>query len=193
MKIEVIAQSRALQGSGASRRLRRAGKVPGIVYGGNTPAVAIELDHNNLYHALRNEAFHSSILDLVIDGKAEKVLLRATQWHAYKPQVHHIDFQRVAADQKLHMNVPLHFVNADVAPGVKMGGGIVNHVLTEVEVSCLPGDLPEFIEVDLSKLDAGSAIHLSELKLPKGVELVAKAGDLAVAAIAAVRGGGSAE
>ncbi|WP_018149831.1 50S ribosomal protein L25/general stress protein Ctc [Leeia oryzae] len=193
MKIEVIAQSRALQGSGASRRLRRAGKVPAIVYGGNTPAVAIELDHNNLFHALRNEAFHSSILDLVIDGKSEKVLLRATQWHAYKQQVHHVDFQRVAADQKLHMNVPLHFVNADIAPGVKMGGGIVNHVLTEVEVSCLPGDLPEFIEVDLAKLDAGNAIHLSELKLPKGVELVAKAEDLAVAAIAAVRGSTAAE
>ncbi|NLR75230.1 50S ribosomal protein L25/general stress protein Ctc [Leeia aquatica] len=195
MKIEVIAQSRAKQGSGASRRLRHAGKVPGIVYGGNVAPLVIELDHNNLFHAMRNEAFHSSILDLVVDGKAEKVLLRATQWHAYKQQIQHVDFQRVAADQKLHMKVPLHFVNGEIAPGVKLGGGIVNHILTEVEVSCLPGDLPEFIEVDLSKLAAGAAVHLSELKLPKGVELVSlgRGEDLAVAAIAAVRGGGSAE
>lgn len=188
MAIEVIAQARAQEGSGASRRLRRAGKVPGIVYGGNTAAVSIELDHNSTYYALQNEAFHSSILNLVIDGKAEQVLLRASQWHAYKQQVLHVDFQRVAADQKLSMKVPLHFVNGDVCPGVKLGGGIVNHILTEVEVSCLPADLPEFIEVDLVGLTAESAIHLSELKLPKGVELVAQAGDLAVAAIAAVRG-----
>ncbi len=195
MKIEVIAQSRALQGSSASRRLRRDGKVPGIVYGGGKDPVVIELDHNNLFHALRNEAFHSSILDLAVDGKSEKALLRTVQWHPYKQQVLHIDFQRVAADQKIHMKVPFHFVNADIAPGVKLGGGIVNHVLNEAEVSCLPGDLPEFIEVDLGKLEAGGSIHLADIKLPKGVELVAltKGDNHGVASIAGVKGGGEEE
>jgi large subunit ribosomal protein L25 len=150
--MKVVATTRNTQGSGASRRLRRTGKVPGILYGGNAEPTAIEIEHNPLYHSLRVEAFHSSILDMEIDGRAERVLLRDVQWHAYRQQVMHIDFQRVAADQKIHVKVPLHFVNQDVSPAVKLSAAIVSHVLTEIDVSCLPGNLPEFIEVDLSNL-----------------------------------------
>jgi len=170
MKIEVSATSRKAQGTGASRRLRNAGRVPGIVYGGSGP-VLIELDHNNLYHALRNEAFHASILTLDVEGKKEQVLLRDFQMHPFRQQVQHIDFQRVQADKKIHMKVPLHFVNAEVSPGVKLHGGIASHVLNELDISCLPADLPEFIEVDLSTLDVSRPVHVSDLKLPKGVEV----------------------
>lgn len=189
--IEVIAQSRALQGTSASRRLRGAGKVPGIVYGGAAATQLIEIDHNALYYQLRNESFHSTVLNMNIDGTVQTVLLRASQWHPFKQLVLHVDFQRVDASEKLHMKVPLHFINADVAPGVKMSGSSVSHVLNEVEISCLPANLPEFIEVDLSKLEAGHSIHLADLTMPAGVELVAlNHGDnQAVASIAAVRGG----
>lgn len=191
MKIEVIAKKRDVQGKGASRRLRHAGVVPAVVYGGKADAVSIELDHNSIYHQLRMEAFHASILTLNLDGKTEPVLLRDVQMHAFKPIVLHVDFQRVPADQKLHTKVPLHFINADIAPGVKLTGGTVSHILNEVEVACLPKDLPEFIEVDLKDLTAGHSIHLSDLKLPKGVEIVAhgKAAEQAVASIAAPKGG----
>ncbi len=191
MKIEVIAKKRDVQGKGASRRLRHAGVVPAVVYGGKSDAVSIELDHNSIYHQLRMEAFHSSVLTLNLDGKKEPVLLRDVQMHAYKQIVLHVDFQRVPADQKLHTKVPLHFVNGDVAPGVKLTGGKVSHIMTEVDVACLPKDLPEFIEVDLKDLAAGHSIHLNELKLPKGVELVAhgKAAEQAVASISAPKGG----
>ncbi|MBI5919146.1 MAG: 50S ribosomal protein L25/general stress protein Ctc [Nitrosomonadales bacterium] len=192
MTIEIIATSRTAQGTGASRRLRRTGRVPGIVYGVGD-AVAIELDHNNLYYALRNEAFHASILSLNLNGKAESVLLRDFQMHPYKQQVLHIDFQRVDLNKAMHTKVPLHFTNTEVAPGVKLGGGIVNHVLNELEVVCLPGVLPEFIEVDLSNLQLGHSIHVSDIKLPAGVALAGHhhAAD-AVATIQVPRGAGEA-
>ncbi len=168
MKIEMTATSREAQGTGASRRLRKAGRVPGIVYGG-AEAQMIELDHNTLYHALRNEAFHASILTLDMGDKKQQVLLRDFQMHPFRQQVMHIDFQRVQADKKIHMKVPLHFTNAAAAPGVKVGGGTISHVLSDLEIACLPADLPEFIEVDLSSLDIGHSIHVSDVKLPKGV------------------------
>ena len=160
MALEVIAQERKKQGTGASRRLRNAGKVPGIVYGGKKPAQTIEIDHNALFHALRNEKFHASILELTLDGAKEQVLLRAVNMHPYKVQVQHVDFQRVAADQKIHMKVPLHFVGAEVSPAVKLSGALVSHALNEVDVRCLPADLPEFIEVDLSKMTVGHSVHV---------------------------------
>ncbi|MDA8382176.1 MAG: 50S ribosomal protein L25/general stress protein Ctc [Betaproteobacteria bacterium] len=191
MTMEITATRRGVQGKGASRRLRRAGRLPGIVYGGGVEAAVIEMDHNEIYHRLKQEAFHASILSLVVDGAKESVLLRDFQMHPYRPQILHMDFQRVAQDQKVHVKVPLHFVNADVAPGVKLAGGVVSHILNEVDISCLPKDLPEFIEVDLSNLAAGHSVHLSQLKLPGGVEIsaLAKGGeDLAVATIVVPRG-----
>jgi len=167
----VIATARSEQGSSASRRLRRAGRVPAVVYGVGTQAASIELDHNSIYHALRKEEFHSSILDLDVAGTVEKVLLRAVQWHPYKQQVLHVDFQRVNEKQSIHVKVPLHFVNAETSPAVKVGGAIINHVMNELDINVLPGDLPQFIEVDLAGLELGQSIHLSELKLPKGVTL----------------------
>ncbi len=172
MKIEFNANKRELQGTGASRRLRRSGKVPGILYGGEAAAEPIELDHNALFHSLKQEAFHASILTMNLDGQKQPVLLRDYQMHAFKPQVLHIDFQRVAADRKIHMKVPLHFVNADSAPGVKLQGGVVSHVLNELNVTCLPADLPEFIEVDMKNVSVGHSIHAKDLNLPKGVEVV---------------------
>jgi len=191
MQIEVIAFKRDAQGSSASRRLRHAGKVPGIVYGGAAAPLQIELDHNALYHALRKEAFHSSVLMLTVDGNKESVLLRDTQWHPYKQQVLHVDFQRVDKDHKIHVKVPLHFMNAETAPGVKLGGGKPHHIVNELDVECLPGSLPEFIEVDMGALEVGHAIHANDLKLPGGVELVAhlKAENPTVASINAPKGG----
>lgn len=177
MQFEIIAQTRTLQGTSASRRLRRAGKVPAIVYGSGEAPQSIEVNHNELLLKLKKEAFHSSILNLVVDGQKQQVLLRDTQVHAYKPLVLHIDFQRVDPTHELHIKVPLHFVNADLAPGVKLSGGLVNHVLTEVDVSCLAKDLPEFIEVDLSALTVGQNIHISGLTLPAGVKPVVHSGD----------------
>lgn len=170
--MKVIAFPRKEQGTGASRRLRRAGQTPGIVYGGTAAPLNVAVDHNALYHALKKETFHSSILDLEIDGKVEQVLLRDFQVHAYKQLVLHVDFQRVDASQKLHTKVPLHFVNAEVSPAVKLHGGIISHVAAELDVTCLPKNLPEFIEVDLAKLDVGQSIHLADLKLPNGVTAV---------------------
>jgi large subunit ribosomal protein L25 len=185
MQIEISAKKRTLQGKGASRRLRGSGTVPGIIYGGEGSAQPIELDHNNLYHKLKLEAFHASILSMDVEGQKEPVLLRDVQMHPFKLQVLHIDFQRVDRRKKIHMKVPLHFINADVAPGVKLSGGIVSHVLTELDVSCLPKDLPEFISVDLVDLAAGNTVHLSDLQLPPGVEIpsLAKGDDLPVATI----------
>jgi large subunit ribosomal protein L25 len=171
MAIEVVAQTRKEQGTGASRRLRRDGKVPGIVYGGKTPAVNIVLDHNTLFHQLRNEKFHASILSMELDGAKEQVLLRAVNMHPFKMMVQHIDFQRVSATDKIHMKVPLHFVNAEVSPAVKLSSAVISHVMNEVDIRCLPADLPEFIEVDLSGLTVGHSIHVRDIKLPKGVEL----------------------
>ena len=185
MKIAIKAETRKGQGTGASRRLRRAEKVPGIIYGGGKDATVIELDHNNLYHKLKLEAFHASILDMELEGKTESVLLRDVQMHAWKQIVLHVDFQRVAADKKIHMKVPLHFINADIAPGVKVSSGIVSHIINEILISCLPKDLPEFIEVDLKDLAAGHSLHLSNLQMPAGVDSVAlhKGDDQSVATI----------
>ena len=177
MKFELNAYKRELQGSGASRRLRRANKVPGIIYGGAAAPALIELDHNDLLLALRKEAFHSSVLSLKIDGKVETVLLRDSQMHPYKPLVLHVDFLRVDATHAIHQKVPLHFVNGDQAPGVKLGGGKVTVTMNEVDVTCLPQDLPAFIEVDLKDLQAGATIHVSQLVLPKGVKPVVHGSD----------------
>ena len=172
MKIEISARKREAQGTGASRRLRRSGNVPGIVYGGDKDAVTIELNNKELYQHLTNEAFHASILTLKLDGVAQDVLLRAFNMHPWKGHVQHHDFQRVSKDKKMHMKVPLHFVNAEVSPGVKEQGGVPNHVINELNISCLPDDLPGFIEVDMGHLTIGHSIHVKDLKLPKGVEPV---------------------
>jgi large subunit ribosomal protein L25 len=191
MNFTFAATKREAQGTGASRRLRRAGSIPGIIYGSGKPAIQVTFDHNELFHLLRNEKFHSSVVTADVEGSKESVILRATQWHPFRQIVLHLDFQRVDANQKLHTKVPLHFINADVAPGVKLGGGIVSHVATEIDVSCLPADLPEFIEVDLKELALGHSVHVSQLKLPKGVEVVHHGeGDPVVATILQVRGGG---
>jgi len=174
MAIEITARKRETQGTGAARRLRRRGLVPGIVYGGEQGAINIELDHKALFHNLRNERFHASILTLEVGGAKEQVLLRAVSMHPYKPQVQHVDFQRVQKNKKLHMEVPLHFTNAEKSPGVKDQGGVVSHVLNELDITCFPDDLPEFIEVDLGNLSVGNSVHARDLKLPKGVELSLK-------------------
>jgi large subunit ribosomal protein L25 len=177
MQIEVSAQKRSKQGTGASRRLRREGKTPGIVYGGKQPAVVIELDHNALYHQLRQEAFHASVLTLNIEGAKEQVLLRAVNMHPFRVEVQHIDFQRVLADVKIQMKVPLHFINAEQSPGVKLSGGIVSHVMSDLEIRCLPADLPEFIVVDLKDMALGHTVHVKELQLPAGVEAILHGGE----------------
>jgi large subunit ribosomal protein L25 len=174
MAIEFTAFPRATEGRGASRRMRRTGKAPGIVYGGVTAPTPIELDHNALFHALRNEAFHASVLTMKLDGAATKVLLRDVQMHPFRNEILHVDFQRVDENKKIHMKVPLHFVNAEVSPAVKTSGAIVSHVITDADITCLPRDLPEFIEVDLSTLEVGHSIHVSTLKLPNGVTVVTR-------------------
>ena len=191
MSISINAVKRDVKGTGASRRARRAGNVPGVVYGGGKDAVKLEMNLKELFLQFRHEAFHASILDLILDGKKESVLLRDYQMHPVRNTIQHIDFQRVSASEKVHVKIPFHFLNEDTAPGVKVGGGIVAHILTEAEVSCLPKDLPEFIEVDVSALELGDSIHLSQITLPKGVAFVALAhdNDAAVAAIAKTRGG----
>ncbi|MEJ6020752.1 50S ribosomal protein L25/general stress protein Ctc [Ramlibacter sp. PS4R-6] len=170
--MKFVAFERNKQGTGASRRLRNTGRAPGIVYGGNGQPQLIELDHNALWHALKKEAFHSTILDMELAGKEAKVLLRDVQYHPYKPQIVHVDFQRVDAKTKLHMKVPFHFVKAEESQAVKFENCVVNHVMSEVDISCFPADLPEFIEVDLSGMKKGISLHLSEVKLPKGVTAV---------------------
>jgi large subunit ribosomal protein L25 len=188
---ELNAEPREAQGTGASRRLRRAGKLPAVLYGAGKDAVSVALDHNQVYHNLENEAFHSSVLTVKLGGKSEQAILRDVQMHPYKPFVLHVDLQRVSATEKMHIAVPLHFVGAEVAPGVKLQGGIVNHLLNEVDVSCLPSQLPEFLEVDMSGLKLHDSVHLSDIKLPEGVEITSLShggDDLAVASIGAVRG-----
>jgi large subunit ribosomal protein L25 len=167
--MKVIAFNRTLQGSGASRRLRNSGQTPGIIYGGTEAPALIALDGNALYHALKKEAFHGSVLDLEIDGTSQQVLLRDFQMHAFKQLVLHADFQRVDANSKLHKKINLHFTNADVSPAVKLHGATISHVMEALDVSCLATDLPEFIEVDLSTIDVGHSIHVNDLVLPKGV------------------------
>ena len=169
---EVIAESRELSGSSASKKLRRSGKVPGVVYGSDDKPTLIQLDHNQISLALDVESFHSSILELKIGSSNEKVLLRDYQLHPFKRQVNHIDFQRVDEKKRIHTNVPLHFIGEEDAPAVKLAGGLISHILNDVEISCLPKDLPNFIEIDLSDLEIGNSLHISQLSFPGGVEPV---------------------
>jgi large subunit ribosomal protein L25 len=171
--MKVVAFERSLQGTGASRRLRIAGKTPGIVYGAEAQPQLIELDHNALWHALKKEVFHSSILDLEVAGKSQQVLLRDVQYHPFRQLVLHVDFQRVDAKKKLHTKVPLHFMNQETNPAVKLSSAVISHVLNEIEIECLPSALPEFLEVDLAKIEAGQTMHAKDIVLPKGVALVA--------------------
>ncbi len=189
---ELEAESRSDLGKGASRRLRRDGKVPAIIYGGDEDPKSISLRHSELLKRLEHEAFYAHILSVQIDGKATKAVLRDMQRHPSKPQIMHMDFQRVNENQPIRVHVPLHFVGADIAPGVKTGGGMVNHELMEVELEVLPRHLPEFIEVDISALDVGDSVHLTELKLPESGSLVelgrGEGHDLPVVSIHARRG-----
>ena len=170
--MQFVAFERALQGTGASRRLRNTGRAPGIVFGGEAAPITIELDHNALWHVLKKEAFHASILDMELAGTVHKVLLRDVQYHPYKPQVLHVDFQRVDAKTRLHKKVPLHFINAEESEAVKVDRCVINTVMTEIEVECLATQLPEFIEVDLGNVTKGDTIHARHLTMPKGIKRV---------------------
>ena len=170
---EINANLRDVQGKGASRRLRRAGLVPAVVYGGGEDPVNIQLEHNDVFLHTQHEAFYSHILSLIVDGKSQRVVVRDMQRHPFKPVINHIDFQRINENQALTMRVPLHYINEEQCVGVKTGGGIISHLMTELEISCLPKDLPEFIEVDVLELEMGEALHLSDLKVPEGVEIAA--------------------
>ncbi len=170
---EIVAEPREDMGKGASRRLRREGKVPGIVYGANKDAASIMVKQNEILHHLENEAFYSHILTLQVGEAKEKVVLKDLQRHPYKPAVLHLDLLRVDENEKLTMRVPLHFINEDKCIGVKEGGGVVSHVMTDLEIICLPKDLPEYIEVDVAEVNVGEGIHLSDLKLPEGSEIAA--------------------
>jgi large subunit ribosomal protein L25 len=172
--MKVVANTRKAQGTSASRRLRHANKVPGILYGADSAPTAIEVDHNPLFHSLRKEKFHASILDMELDGSSVQVLLRDYQMHPYRPLVMHVDFQRIAADKPVHVRVPLHFVGQENSPAVKLSAAIIGHVMQDVDIACLPRDLPEFIEVDLSGLTAQDTIKVRDLKMPDGVKPVLK-------------------
>jgi len=168
---EIPAESRSVEGKGASRRLRHSGKVPAIVYGSNVPPANIQLDHNTVWLASHNEWFYSAILDLALDGKKEKVLLRDLQRHPFKPQLLHLDFQRVDENKAIRIRVPLHFLNQEKSPAGKTSGVVISHAMTEVFISCLPRDLPEFLPVDLVELKVGDIVHMSDLILPAGVTI----------------------
>jgi len=172
--MKFVAFERAKQGTGASRRLRITGRTPGIVYGGSGEPSLIEIDHNALFHAIKKEAFHASVLEMELGGKTEKVLLRDLQMHPYKQMIQHVDFQRVDARTRLTMKVPLHYSGEEESPAVKAENCLVNHVMTELSISCMPKDLPEFIAIDLSGLKKGNPLHLKDITLPKGVKFVAK-------------------
>ncbi len=183
------AQSRADAGKGASRRLRKSNGVPAIIYGGKSAPANISLIHDDILHATENEAFFTSILTLNVEGTSESVIIKDLQRHPAKPRIMHADFQRVSADQEIHVKVPLHFINEETAVGVKQGGGEVHHLVADLEISCLPKDLPEFIEVDIANLNLGESLHISDLKLPSGVTSIALShgadSDLAVVSITA--------
>ena len=189
MQFNLTATKRDAKGSGASRRLRHTGNTPAIIYGNDKPALQVTLDHNGLYHALRKEAFHSSVLNIDVEGTKEAVILRDVQWHPFRQLILHVDFQRVDTTHAIHIKLPVHFVNADVCPGVKVHGGVASHTITELDIKGLVADLPAFIEIDLKDLDAGAALHLKDVKLPKGVELAhATDGDKVAASIVTNRG-----
>ena len=192
------AQTRTDLGKGASRRLRRlAGLTPAIIYGGEAEPLSITLQHKDLTHALEDEAFYSHVLTLTVDGTDHSVVLKDLQRHPAKPIILHADFLRVDAKSEITMQVPLHFINEETCPGVKVQGGNITHAITELEVRCLPADLPEFIEVDMGELETGANVHISDLKLPKGVTSVdlskGEDHDLQVAAVNAPKGGAKAE
>jgi large subunit ribosomal protein L25 len=174
-KFEIEANIRHDIGKGASRRLRRDEKVPGILYGGGKEPIALTFEHKQVAKSLENEAFYSHILQLKTNAESEKVILKDVQRHPYKPRILHIDFQRVRADEKLYMHIPLHLLGTDKAPGVKDSGGLISHLLSDVEVACLPDHLPEYLELDISDMQLNQIKHLSDIKLPQGVELVALA------------------
>jgi large subunit ribosomal protein L25 len=192
VSFDINAQARSDVGKGASRRLRREGKVPAVLYGAGKDAVSLTLDHDEMFHHLEHEAFYSHILAVKVDGKTEKAVLKDVQRHPSKPKIQHVDFQRVSETDKIHMHVPLHFIGEEVAPGVK-AGGLISHLMTGIDVNCLAKDLPEYIEVDVSALETGDAIHLSHIKLPQGVEIPVLAQgsdyDLPVVSIHAPKGG----
>ena len=171
MKIEINAKERKSKGTGASRRLRHEGTTPGILYGGVKDSISLEIDTKELFMQFRHEAFHASILTLNLEGKKESVILRDFQMHPVRNNIQHIDFQRINENEKISVKVPFHFINEETAPGVKIEGGLVSHIMTEIDISCLPKDLPQYIEVDLGELDMGESIHLSEVTVPDGVEL----------------------
>jgi large subunit ribosomal protein L25 len=171
MKIEINAKERKSKGTGASRRLRHEGTTPGILYGGVKDSISLEIDTKELFMQFRHEAFHASILTINLEGKKESVILRDFQMHPVRNNIQHIDFQRINENEKINVKVPFHFVNEDTAPGVKIEGGLVSHIMTEIDISCLPKDLPQYIEVDLGELAMGESIHLSEVTVPEGVDL----------------------
>jgi large subunit ribosomal protein L25 len=171
MKIEINAKERKSKGTGASRRLRHEGTTPGILYGGVKDSISLEIDTKELFMQFRHEAFHASILTINLEGKKESVILRDFQMHPVRNNIQHIDFQRINENEKINVKVPFHFVNEDTAPGVKIEGGLVSHIMTEIDISCLPKDLPQYIEVDLGELAMGESIHLSEVTVSEGVEL----------------------
>ena len=171
MKIEINAKERKSKGTGASRRLRHEGTTPGILYGGVKDAISLEIDTKELFMQFRHEAFHASILTLNLEGKKESVILRDFQMHPVRNNIQHIDFHRINENEKISVKVPFHFINEETAPGVKIEGGLVSHIMTEIDISCLPKDLPQYIEVDLGELAMGESIHLSEVTVPEGVEL----------------------
>lgn len=187
---EIKVQRREDEGKGASRRLRLAGKVPAVVYGGDLKPVSIELSHNDVWLASQHEWFYASILDLSLNGDVQKVLLRDMQRHPFKQQILHLDFQRVNANEAIRTAVPLHFLNEDTSPAGKAADVVITHELNEVTVTCLPGDLPEFIEIDLGAMVVGDIVHLSQIKLPKGVEIpeLALGADHDVAVVVAKHG-----
>ena len=170
---EIEAEKRTDMGKGASRRLRRSGRVPAIIYGAGKEPQNISLDHNKMMHNLENEGFFSHIITVKLDGKKQKTILRDLQRHPARPILLHVDFQRVSDDQAIHVHVPLHFIGEDICPGVKQEGGAISHNIIEVEISCLPKDIPEFIEVDVSELKIGDSVHLTDLKVPEGITVAA--------------------
>ena len=171
MKIAIKANERVVKGTGASRRLRHSGKIPGILYGNHKDAKSIEFDNKELLMQFKHEAFHASILTLEVGGEKESVILRDYQLDPVKNNLLHVDFQRINEKEKLHVKVPFHFINEETAPGVKLEGGIVSHIMTEVDIACLPKDLPQYIEVDLGALNMGESIHLSQIQIAEGIEL----------------------
>lgn len=190
--MNVVAFARAKQGTGASRRLRNSGRTPGIIYGGAAEPQLVEVDHNTLWYALKKEAFHASVLEMDLDGAKSQVLLRNVQYHPFKQLVLHVDFQRVDANTVLTMKVPVHYSGAEESPAVKIDKCMVTPVVTEIEVRCMPKDLPEFISVDLSKLEKGATLHLNDVALPKGVTLVSHS-NAAVISVTAPAGGAADE